>query len=189
MQNMPDSLKRIIEKSPNLEHRVRGLPNLGENLADGQFSKEVSKIYDAFGLYGNELYSLENERIRNISSRSLGGGSPMRTSAFPLCKEALINIISSDELSDYPMAAGDEESRKIILEYLKQEGFKSNNGLSEDNQKILLNYWLGKCYAREEERDARFYNRYKIDLLNSLSGSYLFDNIIADMNSAYVRRD
>ena len=55
MQNMPDSLKRIIEKSPNLEHRVRGLPNLGENLIDGQFSKEVSKIYDAFGLYGNEL--------------------------------------------------------------------------------------------------------------------------------------
>ena len=96
MQNMPDSLKRIIEKSPNLEHRVRGLPNLGENLIDGQFSKEVSKIYDAFGLYGNELYSLENERIRNISSRSLGGGSPMRTSAFPLCKEALINIIKKN---------------------------------------------------------------------------------------------
>jgi len=31
------------------------------------------------------------------------------------------------------MAAGDEVSRKIILEYLKQEGFKSNSGLSEDN--------------------------------------------------------
>ena len=108
MQNMPYSLKRIIENNPNLEHRVKGLPNLGENLINGQFSKEVSKIYNAFGLYGNELYSLENERIKNISSRSLGGGSPMKTSAFPLCKEALINIISSDELSDYPMAAGDE---------------------------------------------------------------------------------
>ena len=59
MQNMPDSLKRIIEKSPNLEHRVRGLPNLGENLIDGQFSKEVSKIYDAFGLYGNEFYDCD----------------------------------------------------------------------------------------------------------------------------------
>ena len=65
MQNMPDSLKRIIEKSPNLEHRVRGLPNLGENLIDGQFSKEVGKIYDAFGLYGNELYSLENEKKKD----------------------------------------------------------------------------------------------------------------------------
>ena len=133
MQSIPDSLKRIIEKNPILEHAVRGLPDLGKNLIDSQFSREVSKIYDAFGLYGNELYALENEKIKNISSRSLGGGSPMRTSAFPLCKEELIKIIASDELSDYPMAAGDEEARKIILEYLKQEGFKSNNGLSKDN--------------------------------------------------------
>lgn len=121
---MPDSLKQIIERKPILEHHVRGLPNLGENLIDGQFSKEVSKIYDAFELYGNDLYELENEKIKNISSRSLGGGSPMRTSSFPLCKEALINVICSDEAFGYPMAAGDEESREIILEYLKQEGFK-----------------------------------------------------------------
>ncbi len=133
MQSIPDSLKRVIEKNPILEHPVRGLPNLGENLVDGHFSKEVSKIYDAFGLYGNDLYALENERIKNISSRSLGGGSPMRTPAFPLCKEELIKIIDSDELSDYPMAAGDEESRITILEYLKQEGFKSNSELSKDN--------------------------------------------------------
>lgn len=79
MQSMPDSLKQIIERNPILEHHVRGLPNLGKNLIDGQFSKEVSKIYDAFELYGNDLYELENEEIKNISSRSLGGGSPMRT--------------------------------------------------------------------------------------------------------------
>lgn len=133
MQSISDSLKRVIEKNPFLEHPVRGLPNLGENLVDGHFSKEVSKIYDAFGLYGNDLYALENERIKNIPSRSLGGGSPMRTPAFPLCKEELIKIIDSDELSDYPMAAGDEESRITILEYLKQEGFKSNSELSKDN--------------------------------------------------------
>ena len=133
MQSIPDSLKRVIEKNPILEHPVRGLPNLGENLVDGHFSKEVSKIYDAFGLYGNDLYALENEIIKNISSRSLGGGSPMRTPAFPLCKEELIKIIDSDELSDYPMAAGDEESRITILEYLKQEGFNSNSELSKDN--------------------------------------------------------
>lgn len=59
--------------------------------------------------------------------------------------------------------------------------------LSEDDQKILLSYWLGKCYAREEDRDERFYNRYKIDILNRLSNSYLFDNIIADMNNDYAR--
>lgn len=133
MSNLPESLKRIIEKNPNLEHHVRGLPNLGENLINGKFSNEVNKIYDAFGLYGNELYILENDRTKNIPSRSLGGGSPMRTPPFPLCKEALIDTISSDELSDYPMAAGDEDSRKNIVDYLKQEGFKSNNGISENN--------------------------------------------------------
>ena len=60
--------------------------------------------------------------------------------------------------------------------------------LSEDNQKILLSYWLGKCYAREDERDERFYDRYKIELLNDLSKSFLFDNIIADINNNYAHR-
>lgn len=112
MQNIPDSLKRIVEKNPNLKNRVRGLPNLGKNLVDGNFSKEINKIYNAF-----ELYLLENEKIKNISSRSLGGGSPMETAPFPLCKEALIDIINSNELSAYPMAAGDEDSRKITITF------------------------------------------------------------------------
>lgn len=133
MENKPESLKRVIERNPVLEHRVRGLPDLGHNLVTGQFSSEVDKIYNAFGLYGNELYALENDRIRNISSRSLGGGSPMKTAPFPLCKEVLINIIASDDLYNYPLAAGEEESRKMILEYLKKEGFKSNYELTENN--------------------------------------------------------
>lgn len=133
MVEIPKSLSRVIEKNPSLESFVRGLPNLGGREDGNPFSPEVLKIYDAFGLYGNDLYELENDRIKGLSSRSLGGGSPMRTPAFPLCKEALIDVIEQDRLSDYPMAAGDEESRKIILEYLIKEGFKSPNGLNADN--------------------------------------------------------
>ena len=130
---MPESLKRVLDREPMLEHSVRGLPNLGKNLVTGHFSNEVNKIYDAFGLYGNDLYVLENDRIKDISSRSLGGGSPMRTPAFPLCKEELIKAISSDELSDYPMAAGDENSREIIADYLIEEGFQNFDGITKDN--------------------------------------------------------
>lgn len=61
------------------------------------------------------------------------------------------------------------------------------NQLVETDKTILLNYWLGKCYARPEERDDRFYNRYKIELLNRLSNSSVFDNIIADMNFGEAR--
>lgn len=93
------------------------------------------------------------------------------------CYEPSVEYTLTAEVLNRLPDMSDEELKKVY------------KGLSEDNQKILLNYWLGKCYARVEDRDERFYNRYKIDLLNSLSGSYLFDNIIADMNSAYIRRD
>lgn len=133
MSNIPDSLKRVFEVYPTIEHSVRGLPNLGRNLITGEFSPEVNKIYDAFSLYGNDLYVLQTDKIKDIPTRSLGGGSPMKTPAFPPCKEALMELINEDDLSDYPMAAGDESSRKIISEYLIKEGFKSPTGISEDN--------------------------------------------------------
>ena len=63
MLKLPLSLKRVVEEKPILEHFVRGLPNLGEPKSGGPYCPEVAKIYDAFELYGNELYELENERI------------------------------------------------------------------------------------------------------------------------------
>lgn len=62
------------------------------------------------------------------------------------------------------------------------------NNLYDTDKNILLNYWLGQCYARPENRDKRFYDRYKIELLNRLSNSSVFDNILADMNFEEARR-
>lgn len=133
MYELPKSLKNVTERQPILENFIRGLPNLGTRADNQPYSRAVSKIYDAFELYGNDLYLLENERIKGLSSRSLGGGSPMKTKAFPLCKEALLNIINEDELSDYPMAAGDEYSRKEIANYLIEEGFNGKKNIDKDN--------------------------------------------------------
>lgn len=132
MKDIPKSLIRILEQNKKLENPIRGLPNLGQNLVNNSFSSEVKKIYDIFSLYGNDLYELENEKIKNLDSRSLGGGSPMKMKPFPMCKTALFNTINED-LSEYPMAAGDEKSKKIIYKYLKHEGFKSSNEFDEDN--------------------------------------------------------
>ena len=133
MSNYPNSLNRVLSQKPDLKESVRGLPNLGTR-NDGQlFSKEVLKILNVFQLYGNQLYKLENDRIKHLSSRSLGGGSPMKTKPFPPAKQAIIDFINRDDLSEYPMAAGDEDSRKQIVEYLKKEGFKRNEEITEDN--------------------------------------------------------
>lgn len=133
MFEIPKSIERLLEEQPLLRHKIRGLPNLGSRLGNNEFSEEVKKIYDAFSIYGNDLYALENEKISGIETRSLGGGSPMKTPIFPLSKEAMIDVISSDDLSEYPLAAGDEQSRKEIVKYLEKEGFKSPRQLNDNN--------------------------------------------------------
>ncbi len=133
MQNNLSAIEMFLEKEPLLRNKVRGLPNLGIRADGKQFSPEVKKIYDAFSIYGNDLYQLENDKIKNMDTRSLGGGSPMKTPIFPLCKERMLDTIISDDMSEYPLAAGDEYSREEIVGYLEKEGFKNPRGLNKDN--------------------------------------------------------
>ena len=133
MLENPGSIERLLEKNPLLRNKVRGLPNLGKRLNEEEFSTEVKEIYNAFSIYGNDLYILENEKIKDLETRSLGGGSPMKTGAFPLCKKSMMDTIQSDDMFEYPLAAGDEKSREEIVEYLIKEGFKSKNGVNKYN--------------------------------------------------------
>ena len=133
MQENPDSLERLFQNNSILRNKIRGLPNLGTRLGNDSFSPEVRKIYDAFSIYGNDLYQLENDYIKTMETKSLGGGSPMKTPIFPLCKQKMLEAINSDDMSEYPLAAGDEESRREIVKYLEKEGFQSPRQLNEDN--------------------------------------------------------
>lgn len=133
MENLPKSLKRILEKDSQLATSVRGLPNLGRRIDNQAFSTETMKIYDMFELYGNNLYSLENEKTKGINSKSLGGGSPMKTKSFPLCHEALKQVLLENDLSEYPMAAGDERSREEVANYLLREGFNEGENVNKNN--------------------------------------------------------
>ena len=86
----------------------------------------------------------------------------------------------------------DEDTTKVLTPEIlaklpnmtNEELASTYNSLDASDQKVMLNYWLGQCYARPEERDKRFYDRYKLEFLNNLSNSFVFDNIIADMNHA-----
>lgn len=133
METNSKALESFLENNLLLRQKVRGLPNLGMRLGGISFSKEVNKIYEAFSVYGNDLYQLENDKIKNLSTRSLGGGSPMKTTIFPPCKEKMIETIKFDDMSEYPLAAGDEESRREIVKYLEKEGFKAPYQFDEDN--------------------------------------------------------
>ena len=55
------------------------------------------------------------------------------------------------------------------------------NSLTKQDKDFLCSYWLGKCY----EKAPGFYDRYKIELLNRLSDSHAFDNLLTLMNNDY----
>lgn len=56
--------------------------------------------------------------------------------------------------------------------------------LTDEDKKFVCSYWLGKCY----EKDPKFYNRYKIEVLNRLSDMGVFDNILTTMNFEGVKK-
>ena len=55
------------------------------------------------------------------------------------------------------------------------------NSLTAQDREFVCSYWLGKCYEKKEG----FYDRYKVELLNRLSNSHVFDNLLTLMNGDF----
>lgn len=55
------------------------------------------------------------------------------------------------------------------------------SSLTTQDKEFVCSYWLGKCYEKKEG----FYDRYKVELLNRLSNSHVFDNLLTLMNGDF----
>lgn len=59
---------------------------------------------------------------------------------------------------------------------------KFYNSLCKEDQAFLCSYWLGKCY----EKEPRYYDRYKVELLNRLSDG-AFATLLTAMNYDFMK--
>ena len=84
---------------------------------------------------------------------------------------------SKDKSSHVPT----HEEMTKLGSYNRSQLEKYMDSLSESDREFVCSYWLGKCYERAEG----FYDRYKVELLNSLSNKHIFDNILALMNGDF----
>lgn len=73
----------------------------------------------------------------------------------------------------------DELAKLPHMDIRKLEDFF--NSLTTQDKEFICSYWLGKCY---EKKDG-FYDRYKVELLNRLSNSHVFDNLLTLMNGDF----
>lgn len=125
----PASITRLTQEKEHLIAPKRGLPYTGCRPDNSDFFLPVRELNDIFMMYGQSLPLLPTEH--EDYDNNMGGGSPMKAKPFPGVREAVMKILDSDQLSQYPMAAGDENIRRTVLGYLKQESFSKT--LTEKN--------------------------------------------------------
>lgn len=121
---IPDTaIDFLLEMHPELSKKRRGLPRTGSRKDGLPFFPDTHRIDSSFA-YSNSLYSYEHLIDKSLKCFNAGAGSPLKTAPFPPSSKALAEIADSEELSQYPIAAGDIQCRESIARYLSEEGFR-----------------------------------------------------------------
>lgn len=115
---MAKIIKEFIKINPQIEKEKRGFPNLGKRKDKREYSSPVRKIEEAWNIYDCKLYTWSSDdKIVN-----LGNGNPLEFKPFKGAITSLNKKLKTN-MYEYGAAAGDEDDREKIAQYLIKEGF------------------------------------------------------------------
>ncbi len=114
------AIDRLLRENPNLGERRFGLPFIGLRNDGEKFNPTVQSIADAIDFYGFEV---RDENITTIPDIDLGNGNPMKYRPFPLSIEEMKKSLDSFSMYKYPYTEGDDNIRKVLLDYVEELGF------------------------------------------------------------------
>lgn len=117
------AIDRLLRENPELGERRFGLPNIGLREDGEKFNPTVQSIADAIDFYG---YEVRDENIATIPDIDLGSGNPTNYPPFPLSIKEMKKSLDSQNMYKYPYTEGDDEIRKVLLDYVEKEGFINN---------------------------------------------------------------
>lgn len=124
------AIDRLLKENPQLGERRFGLPDIGKRSDGDKFNPTVQNIADAINFYGFEV---RDENITTIPDIDLGNGNPMKYEAFPLSIEEMKKSLDSLTMYRYPYTEGDDNIRKVLLDYVEREGFINTTPYSYDD--------------------------------------------------------
>lgn len=124
------AIDRLLRENPNLSERRFGLPAIGKRNDGEKFNPTVQHIADAIDFYGFEM---RDENITTMPDTDLGGGNPLDYKPFPLSIEEMKKSLDLPNLHKYPYTEGDDNIRKVLLDYVEREGFINNTPYSYDD--------------------------------------------------------
>lgn len=114
------AIDRLLHEHPQLGERRFGLPDIGGRDDGDSFNPTVQEIADAIEYYGFEV---RDSDITTIPDIDLGSGNPTKYPPFPLSIEEMKKTLNSLSMYKYPYTEGDDEIRKVLLDYVEKEGF------------------------------------------------------------------
>lgn len=114
------AIDRLLRENPELGERRFGLPNIGLRNDGEKFNPTVQDIANAIDFYG---YEVRDDNITVVHDIDLGSGNPAKYPAFPLSIDQMKKSLDSLSLYKYPYTEGDDEIRKVLLDYVEREGF------------------------------------------------------------------
>ena len=114
------AIDRLLHEHPQLGERRFGLPDIGGRDDGDSFNPTVQEIADAIEYYGFEV---RDSDITTIPDIDLGSGNPTKYPPFPLSIEEMKKSLNSLSMYKYPYTEGDDEIRKVLLDYVEKEGF------------------------------------------------------------------
>lgn len=115
-----NAIDRLLRENPELGERRFGLPNIGLRADGEKFNPTVQSIADAIDFYG---YEVRDENITTIPDIDLGSDNPTKYPPFPLSIQEMKKSLDSENMYRYPYTEGDDAIRKVLLDYVEQEGF------------------------------------------------------------------
>jgi aspartate/methionine/tyrosine aminotransferase len=124
------AIDRLLSQNPSLSERRFGLPAIGTRLDGEGFNNNVQEIADAIDFYG---FKVRDDDIVSIPDTNLGSGNPLKIYPFPPAKKAMLDSINNDYMHAYPYTEGDDNLRKILLDYIEDEGFINDEPYSYDD--------------------------------------------------------
>ncbi len=120
-----ESIKKLLDKHPDLQTlNPDGLPSIGKPPAFNSFSRDLMPLKKMFDIYGNSAGLIADDLPKPPATKiRLGGGSPGSFPLFPPVAKAIKDKLYTHKMNEYPMAAGDEQSRCDVADYMNSIGY------------------------------------------------------------------
>lgn len=120
MLQKSSAIDHLLKYNPDLGERRFGLPDIGKRDDGDFFNPNVQAIADAIDFYG---YEVRDENITTIPDIDLGNGNPTNFKPFPPSIERMRESLNTTAMFRYPYTEGDDNLRKILLDYVEKLGF------------------------------------------------------------------